>query len=82
MARRFRKIPSVRAVSSGNQAAGVRDLRNAPGNGEVSVEPASETTNDGPELTESSVAPEASPAQTKSTGTRKGSTKRKAPAKK
>ena len=44
------------------EAAVLRDLRQA----NVTIEPASSTTNDQPELTDSDVAPEASPAQTKS----------------
>ena len=43
------------------EAAVLRDLRQA----NVTIEPASSTTNDQP-LTDSDVAPEASPAQTKS----------------
>ena len=44
------------------EAAVLRDLRQA----NVTIEPASSTTNDQPELTDPDVAPEASPAQTQS----------------
>ena len=49
------------------EAASLRDLRQA----NVTIEPASSTTTDEPQLTDSDVAPEASPAQTKSTTAKK-----------
>ena len=56
-------MPSYRAIPRRN----VTDLRQADGNGaDVTVEPASSTTNDEPQLTDADVAPEASPAKTKS----------------
>lgn len=57
---RYRSIPRRPAVA---------DLRQAPGNdADVTVSAASETTNDEPEHTEAAIAPEASPAATKSSG--------------
>lgn len=50
------------------KVASVADRRQAPGNAEVSVEPASSTTHDEPQLTKASVAPEASPAKTSKAG--------------
>jgi hypothetical protein len=50
---RYRKVAAV-----------VADRRQAPGNAEVSIEPASSTTHDEPQLTEAAAAPEASPAKT------------------
>jgi hypothetical protein len=54
-------LPAYRAIPR------VRDLRRAPAanDADVTVEPASSTTNDQPELTDARVAPEASPAKTK-----------------
>ena len=52
-------MPRYRAIPSQ-----VTDLRQAAGN-DVSVEPASETTSDEPQLTDPDVAPEASPAEEK-----------------
>ena len=55
-------MPRYRAIPRRN----VTDLRQADGNGaDVTVEPASSTTNDEPQLTDADVAPEASPAKTK-----------------
>ena len=55
----------------------IRDLRSddssAENTAEVTVEPASETTNDEPQLTDARVAPEASPAKTKKRRSKKAS---------
>lgn len=55
---RYRSIPRRPVVA---------DLRQAP-DADVTVEPASELTADAPEHTEADIAPEASPAATKSEG--------------
>ena len=74
-------MPRYRAIPSTSTEARVNDMRQADGNSDdaaVTIEPASSTTHDEPQLTEPANAPEASPAKTSTAGkseTAKGATK-------
>lgn len=73
---RFRKVPSVQ----------VTDLRQADGNGSATVQAGDVTikpseTGNSPQPTDSAIAPEASPAQTKTTGSKAPSKPKSAKAK-